>query len=203
VPLGRRPWAAVDSVPEVATARDLVRRAWTPLVSTAYPELRLGRGALIVAVGAAGAGKSTWATRFQAGLPGPKVYVSFEEGLSQSVADRLSRLGIHDDDYFIVAAATIDQIVELGRRVRARSLCVDSLQRSMFTAAEARHLLHVLDLDCVIATAQVNADGEPAGRRELLHEADACFWFEAMRWRIAKSRFANAGQEGTVGPCLA
>ena len=198
VPLGRRPYAAIDHVPAVATARDLVKAAWSVLGSRAYPALVFGRGCFGVVVGPPGSGKSTMSHKLQAGMPGPHVYVSFEEGVGPTVSQRLSRVGVHGADYVVIGSASVDQITSIARDLKARTMCIDSMQRSLFTAREARHLCNVLGLDVLLGVSQVNAEGRAAGRRELEHEADLVVSVDAMHWRVDKSRYAPVGLEGEV-----
>ena len=198
VPLGRRPQAQVDGTPSITSAQALVKATWTPALSRAVPDLRLGRGALVVLFGPPGGGKSTFALRWLSGCDGTRLLVSIEEGTGPALSDRLVRLGIHDARLLIVSNASVDAVVALAQRERVRVLAVDSVQRSLFEAAELRHLIRVLDLDALLAIAQVNARGEILGRRELEHEADTVLSIEAMRWTTTKHRYGPTGQQGSV-----
>jgi hypothetical protein len=198
---GARPSAAIDFVPEITTARALAKAAWTPTVSTAYPTLRLGRGALVLVYGAPGNGKSTFATLLLDGLAGPVVLQSIEESPGPSLAARLARCFVRRDDFFVVGRASVDQLVDCVRTRRAVGLAVDSVQLAAFTPEELRHLLLVLpELQVLVAVAQVNKRGRVEGRERLLHEADVAIECAEMRWSLVKSRYQPIDARGTVMP---
>jgi len=142
--------------------------------------------------------KSTWTLRYLSGLAGVRVLLSVEEGLGPSVSDRLSRLGIHDDSLVIVGRATVDQLVSICRTAKARTLAIDSVQRSLFSASDLRHLIVALDLNVLVAVSQVNSHGEAAGRREFVHESDVVLELDAGVWSATKSRFFTTGLSGCV-----
>lgn len=190
VRIGRRDQAAIDAAPEVTTAAALAKAAWTPVASTAYANLRLGAGALLVIWGPPGGGKSTFAARLLDGLRGPVVLLSAEEAPGPSLHARLQRCRVRREDFAIVGRASIDQVADVVRQRRAVALGVDSVQLAMFTADELRHLLLVLpSLRVITAVAQVNKRGEIEGRERLLHEADVAIQCDALQWTLTKSRF--------------
>lgn len=90
IPAGRRPPSPLDRHVEVATARDLVRRRWSAVTSTAYPVLRLAPGALVVVYGEPGAGKSTWLARWLDGYPQPVLLAAAEEHVGRAFHPRLT-----------------------------------------------------------------------------------------------------------------
>src|SRR5688572_9004080 len=89
VPVGRRAPAQLDAEPAVSNARDLARLSWADVPHAVYPELKIGAGALVLASGPPGAGKSSFACRLLDSVPGPVLYVAAEEGLSPSLSARL------------------------------------------------------------------------------------------------------------------
>jgi predicted ATP-dependent serine protease len=199
--IGQRQLAAVDAVPEVTTARELAKAAWTLVTSAAYPSLRLGRGALVVVFGPPGSGKSTFATRLLDGFEGAVALQSVEESVGPSLHDRLERCAVRREDFLIIGRASVDQLVECVRTRRVSAVVVDSVQLAAFTAEELRHLLVVLpDLRVLIAVSQVNKQGRIEGRERLLHEADVAVSCDAMTWRVEKSRYQVVGVNGGVLP---
>jgi hypothetical protein len=198
---GVRPAAAIDAELEVTNARDLAKGNWSFVTSTAYPEIRIGVGALALIVAPPGNGKSTLATRLSAGFAGSIVYQSVEECVGPSLADRLARCHVRRADFFLVGRSSVDQLAEFVRARKAVALVIDSVQMASFTPEDLRHLLIVLpDLRVLVAVSQTNRRGDAAGRVALVHEADLVITCEDMRWTIAKSRYQPAGVSGDVLP---
>lgn len=198
--VGGRPHAQIDHVPEVVTARDLARSAWSRVEVPAYPALTLGTGALVLLVGPSGAGKSTMLCRAMDSLRGPVVLESLEEAPGPSLAARLARVHVKRADFQIVGRASVDQLVEIATKTRAVALGIDSAQLSSFAADELRHMAIVISgLNTLWCTSQVNKQGRVAGREELVHEADVVIEIEDMRWQLTKSRYQPVdGIEGSV-----
>lgn len=192
--------AAVDSEVELTTARDLARTQWQDAGLPAYPGLELRRGALVVVLGAAGSGKSTFAARGLDSLQAPSLLVSVEEPAGPSLAARLARVGAKDDHLLVCSRASVDQIAAIVRQRKVVALGVDSVQRAMFEARDLRHLLQVLpSLSILIAVSQVNRDGDVRGGEELAHEADVVIEIADFRWTVRKSRYQPAAS-GAVLP---
>ena len=201
---GSRVRALVDYAPEVTTARELAGTAWKKIDTSAYPTLRLGRGALVVVSGSPGAGKSTMTTRAIDGIRGSVVLASIEEPPGPSLGARLIRAGVKRETFLVVGRATVDQLVEIVRANDAVGLVVDSVQPSDYSPRDLRHLLAVLPkLEVIFAVAQVNAAGRIAGVRALEHEADVVIECEAMRWRLMKSRYQPIDDDNARGSVLA
>jgi predicted ATP-dependent serine protease len=192
--MGSRLPADVDAEPEITSAKDLARTQWSTVTTERYPELRLGHGCFLLAKGRRGSGKSTFITGLLDGIKAPVLLLSLEEPPGPSLGDRLLRVGVRRDDYGVVGRASVDQVVALLRRSRAVALGIDSVQRSMFTPREVRHLLNVIPtLALVACVSQVNAEGEVRGGEEYGHEADLLLDVADMRWRVLKSRYQESG----------
>ncbi len=201
--------ALVDYQPEVASARDIARTSWGEVSVRTYPTLKLGPKALVVAVGEAGSGKSTFTARALDGICGPVLLVSVEESIGPSLAARLRRAGVKRADFGVASACSVDQIVELTRRYDARAIGIDSVQPSAFAAArELRHLAAVLPkLELVVAVSQVNKHGRIAGTNDLEHECDVLVRCEklpndGLTWRLEKSRYQACDDEHARGRIL-
>ena len=197
--VGQRPVAASDGLPEVVEAGVLIRSSWRFVPVSTYSTLRCGHGAMIVIYGPSASGKSTMTARLVAGIDGPAILVSSEEGPGPGLAERLDRAGLTRPGVVVVGRATVDQVYELARVRKAQTLAVDSVQLSTYTAADLRHLLAVLPaLKLLIAVSQVNKHGEIEGRNALLHEADAALHVESMHWSLVKSRYQPTPLDGPV-----
>ena len=199
VPTASRQHAALDFQPAVSDARSLARLVWRELEQTAYPELKLGTGAMVLLSGYPTQGKSTSATRLLDSVKGPVVYVASEEGLSPTLAGRLSRCAVKRSDFFVMSRATVDQVASFAVEKKAVAVAVDSVQHASWTATELRHLQSVVpSMDLLVAVVQVTKDGLPAGAMSLQHEADVHLSVEKMRWTLVKSRYQPIGVEGDV-----
>jgi predicted ATP-dependent serine protease len=176
---------------------------WGEVEQSAYPELRLGLGALVLVYGEAGAGKSSWACRLINAIKGPVCLIAAEEGLSPTLAKRLERCRIARDDFHVLTRATVNAAVEFAARTKAIAIALDSVQESAWSPAELRHVLGLYpELKLLVAVAQVNRDGIPSGPNTLRHEADVVIRVEQMRWAVdKKSRYQEpAGVGGDVLP---
>ena len=185
-----RPAAQIDREPARASARELAAYGWRTVASSAYPDLALGPGALVLVAGPPGAGKSTWALRAANGLAGPVLYVAAEEGLGPAVAARLARAGVARADFHLLAHAAVDDVVAEARRVRASTVVIDSVSFASWQAADLRHALELLPGTILIGTVHVTKSGVPAGSHQLAHEADVIIAVATMRWAQTKSRYA-------------
>lgn len=199
VPAGRRPQSrTLHASPTRLTARELAAQQWDLLTVPATPGLRLMRGALVVVMGAPGAGKSTLALRMADSMRGPSVVLLAEEQPGPAVGERLHRCGIRSSDLYLLSRASVDAIADTCREVRARVLVVDSIQATTLQADDLRALLGQLGLDALLAVSQVTRAGTIRGARTIDHEADVVIDVEAGRWRAHKSRYSAAGEEGQV-----
>lgn len=174
---------------------------WRELQQSAYPDLRLGAGALLLISGAPGQGKSTVATRLLDSMDGAVLLVSAEEALGPALAARLSRCGVRRENFHVLTNASCDAVVEFARKKNVVALGVDSVTEAAWTARELRHVLEVVpSLDLLIGVLQVRKDGLPAGAVALQHESDAHVAVEGMRWSLLKSRYQVLDVGGDVLP---
>ena len=195
----KRPRAGHRDGFQATSARELLKRKWSMVESRAYPELRLGRGALLAAYGPPGGGKSTLATRWANGLEGPAVYYSAEERLGPTVAERLERCGVTRADFHVIGQGSIDEVIGFARETKAHALVVDSLQAVTIRPEELRPLREAAGVDVLVVVSQVTKAGLAAGENAVLHELDVVLRVEDMRWAIEKSRY----QERIAGDVLA
>ena len=196
----RRRTAEIDSAMEVATAREMVAKSWNTLdVEAACPGLRLQPKALVTVTGPPGAGKSTLALRIANCSKRPVAVLAAEERLGAAVGERLSRLGIHRADYHIVGrTGSVDDMTRFCRKQRVAILVIDSITATTHQPSDLRSFISYLDLDLLIAVAQVNKKGAMRGTRELEHESDVVIEVESGEWSVTKTRFGVTGQAGKV-----
>jgi len=199
VTIARRPGAAVDSQPAVLRANEVLASTYR-LVELLPYGLTVGARSFVLVCGAPGQGKTTWALIAADSVPGPCVVVSAELGHGPALASLLARCAVKRPDVlFADGALSVDGLVELARTHKAHTVVVDSLQEAFLNGRELRHVIGLLpDLAVLIATAQLNRAGSPAGVRAIEHEADVHVTCEAMRWRLLKNRFGPLDSEGPV-----
>jgi predicted ATP-dependent serine protease len=199
VALARRPGAAIDGQPAVLRANEVLASAWRMVELQPYG-LTVGARSFVLVSGAPGNGKTTWALTAADSVPGPCVVVSAELGHGPALAALLGRCGVKRSDVLISdGALSVDGLVELGRTHKARAVVVDSLQEAFLNGRELRHVIGLLpDLSVLVATAQLNRAGSPAGVRAIEHEADVHVTCEAMRWGLLKNRFGAIEMGGPV-----
>jgi predicted ATP-dependent serine protease len=202
VPLGHRLRARMDYQPGVSNARALAGMALRKVEHPGtYEDLVLGKGALVLASGPPGAGKSSWACRLANAMKGPVVYVAAEEGISPSLSARLDRCGVKRGDFHVLTRASVDFAVAFATKNKCVAAVVDSVQEAVWSAHELRHVLEVApSLDTLIAVAQVTKAGAAAGSNAYQHECDVHVRVEAMNWTLCKSRYQDL--VGVGGPVL-
>ena len=137
--------------------------------------------------GKAGSGKSTLALQYAGYLAedlGQKVlYVASEEGLTYTLKDKLSRLGIHTANLQIVDA--------MPKSVQGYdTVFIDSVNFAGYDAAELRKLNPKCSYVFVF---QSTKQGNFRGTQEFLHDVDTCIRVENMEATTEKNRFGAQG----------
>jgi len=193
-----RPSAGMRSELQTATARDLVKRQWSMVESKAYSNLLVGKGALIGVWGQPGSGKSTWATRYINGIPGPVLYYSAEEKLGPTLAARLERCGVKRADFHIIGQGSIDDLCEMSRLKHTTALVIDSIAMTSIQPTDLRRLLEAASVSVLVYVMHSTKDGQAAGSNAYLHEADVVVCVEAMTWTLEKSRYQPLGGSHAV-----
>ena len=190
--------------------------------STGLKELDrvLGGGAVIGSVvlvsGSPGIGKSTLLLQICGSLQEEKIlYVSGEESVRQ-LNMRAQRLGVNNENLYILAENSLDDIMESIEEIAPDVVIVDSIQ-TMYHGDLTSSPGSVSQVkDCTMALMQcaksqgftiflvghVNKDGAIAGPKVLEHMVDCVLYFEgdrAMNYRIlraAKNRFGSTNEIG-------
>ncbi|HEY7710906.1 MAG TPA: DNA repair protein RadA [Candidatus Entotheonella sp.] len=180
------------------------------------------QGSLVLIGGDPGIGKSTLLLQAVAGLSQvrsdidrPVLYISGEESATQ-LRMRSDRLGVHNQDVYILTETSMEVIKEQVLRLRPRVLVVDSIQ-TVFTAevasapgsvtqvrestAQLMTLAKSLNLPILII-GHVTKEGAIAGPRVLEHMVDTVLYFEGERHhvyrilRAVKNRFGPTNEIG-------
>ena len=118
--------------------------------------------------GASASGKSSFVMQLAYELThyGQVLYLSYEEGVSQSFQERLLRFGLDErQGWFRVATAdTIEDVAaRLKKRHSAKFIIVDSLQDAGWDWPETRALIEAFPKKSFIFISQV-AKGQPLGK---------------------------------------
>ena len=137
--------------------------------------------------GPPGGGKSTLLLKIMDEMPGEHLFVSFEEGFSDSLVKKLNYLEIRSDKIKICSPRTVSELVELVQEVNPVILGIDSLTVSTLASRDVMNLVE--QGRNIIVTLQVTKEGEVAGKMDIIHLADVVVRVEAMGWKIEKSRF--------------
>jgi DNA repair protein RadA/Sms len=180
------------------------------------------QGSLVLIGGDPGIGKSTLLLQAVAGLSQvrsdtdrPVLYISGEESATQ-LRMRGDRLGVHNQDVYILTETSMEVIKEQVSRLQPRVLVVDSIQ-TVFTAevpsapgsvtqvrestAQLMTLAKSLNLPILII-GHVTKEGAIAGPRVLEHMGDTVLYFEGERHnvyrilRAVKNRFGPTNEIG-------
>jgi DNA repair protein RadA/Sms len=180
------------------------------------------QGSLVLIGGDPGIGKSTLLLQAVAGLSQvrsdidrPVLYISGEESATQ-LRMRSDRLGVHNQDVYILTETSMEVIKEQVLRLRPRVLVVDSIQ-TVFTVevasapgsvtqvrestAQLMTLAKSLNLPILII-GHVTKEGAIAGPRVLEHMVDTVLYFEGERHhvyrilRAVKNRFGPTNEIG-------
>ena len=180
------------------------------------------QGSLVLIGGDPGIGKSTLLLQAVAGLSRdrsttdqPVLYISGEESATQ-LRMRGDRLGVQNDDVYILTETSMEIIKEQVSRLKPRVLVVDSIQ-TVFTAdvtsapgsvtqvrestAQLMTLGKSLNMPILII-GHVTKEGAIAGPRVLEHMVDTVLYFEGERHnvyrilRAVKNRFGPTNEIG-------
>jgi DNA repair protein RadA/Sms len=180
------------------------------------------QGSLVLIGGDPGIGKSTLLLQAVAGLSQDRsdtdrsvLYISGEESATQ-LRMRSDRLGVSNQDVYILTETSMEVIKEQVSRLRPRMLVVDSIQ-TVFTAevasapgsvtqvrestAQLMTLAKSLNLPILII-GHVTKEGAIAGPRVLEHMVDTVLYFEGERHnvyrilRAVKNRFGPTNEIG-------
>lgn len=175
------------------------------------------RGSLVLFGGAPGIGKSTLLLQICRSLchSDTVLYVTGEESEKQ-ISMRADRLGVSDDNLFVLAETALDDILSAAESLNPGILIVDSIQ-TMFADEVTSSAGSVAQVKaCTMALMRygkssgttiflighVNKDGVIAGPKVLEHMVDCVLYFEGertMNYRIlraAKNRFGSTNEIG-------
>ena len=175
-------------------------------------------GSLVLIGGDPGIGKSTLLLQAAAGLSGadsPVLYVTAEES-AQQVKLRADRLGVGQDDLFILSETSIDTIIATAEQMSPAVMIVDSIQTvftdeitsaagsvSQVRECTSRLMSFAKPRDVAIfIVGHVTKEGAIAGPRVLEHMVDAVLYLEGERFhqyrilRAVKNRFGSTDEVG-------
>ncbi|MBM3816827.1 MAG: DNA repair protein RadA [Actinobacteria bacterium] len=172
-------------------------------------------GSVTLVSGEPGIGKSTLLLQIASTWPGRALYVSAEES-AQQVRLRAKRLGVTDDDTYLVSAMSLGDIVGAIDKVKPTLVVVDSVQTIADETIESAPGSVTQVRECsfrlvqeakarniaILLVGHVTKDGNIAGPRLLEHVVDTVVSFEGDRLhalrmvRAIKHRFGTTNELG-------
>lgn len=210
--------AAVPQRLSVVPSADVSRR---PLPLQEFSRVLGGGvvpGSLVLIGGDPGIGKSTLLLQAAAGLSSPDapvLYVTAEES-AQQVKLRADRLGVGQDDLYILSETNIDVTMASAEQMAPAVMIVDSIQ-TVFTddiTSAAGSVSQVRECTsrlmnfarprdvAIFIVGHVTKEGAIAGPRVLEHMVDAVLYLEGERFhqyrilRAVKNRFGSTDEVG-------
>lgn len=141
--------------------------------------------------GPAGAGKSTWMLCLAHELSrlGNALYVAAEEGQSNSMIEKLSRLEIHTDRIHVSSAISVAEMLEdLDTVPNCRFLFVDSLSCFPLSPVELSEIVEKRRLG-VVFSLHATKSGSYKGTTSLNHWVDVSVRVEDGVVQLLKNRF--------------
>jgi len=146
---------------------------------------------LVAAWGQPGGGKSTWSVKLAADLVsvGQRVFiVNSEEGLGDTMSERLRRLEIRDEGILVAGNVTYQSAKQAAEENDCGCLFLDSWSASCWSA---------LDLDdargsfFTVVVLHATKEGAAAGPNSILHVADVVVNVDGGKAKLAKSRWSG------------
>ncbi len=147
---------------------------------------------LVAAWGPPGGGKSTWSAKLASELAGvgQRVFiVNSEEGLGDTMSERLRRLEVRDEGILVAGNVSYPSAKQAAEEHDCGCLFLDSWSASTWSA---------LDLDdargsfFTVVVLHATKEGTAAGPNTILHVSDVVVNVEAGKAKLTKSRWSGA-----------
>lgn len=148
--------------------------------------------------GTKGSGKSTFALvlcKALAVMLGVGIYFSSEEGPGFTLRKRLIRTGTSHKNLKVAGAHTLAEIKEVAKKMKARFICLDSVQMSRFSTKETSDIYDWCKENKIflILINHAKKDGDYKGDSMLGHMVDTEVRLENGTAYIEKSRSVEGG----------
>lgn len=178
--------ATIVSARYLASRRPQTQEVWSLGKISLRPPL------LVAAYGPPGAGKSTWLLKISSELirAGQRVlYVSAEEGLGETVSDRLRRLEVRDDNLFLVGNVGYQLAKEAALSKECTCLVLDSWSAASWSAPDLDDARAVF---LSFISLHVTKEGDAAGPNSILHVSDLVVHIDVGgKAKLEKSRWSG------------
>jgi DNA replication protein DnaC len=125
--------------------------------------------------GKAGEGKSTFAIQFANYLAtnfGKVIYISGEEGFSQTFKEKFERLGVTAPNLFVADLRVFEDIKTELKNNDYHFILIDSLDTLRMGPDEIKQLRQMLPNNAFITISQSTKDGKMRGSNEIIHDCD-------------------------------
>ncbi|MBC7425320.1 MAG: DNA repair protein RadA [Bacteroidia bacterium] len=172
-------------------------------------------GSLVLVGGEPGIGKSTLLLQMALATPRKIFYISGEESETQ-IKMRAGRIGIHNDNCYIMTETSLEHILNILREETPEILIIDSVQTLTSTIIDSPPGSISQIKECtgeilrfaketgvpVFLIGHINKEGSIAGPKVLEHMVDTVLQFEGDRHynyrilRTLKNRFGSASEIG-------
>ena len=177
---------------QVVTARELSARRVTKAALWSVGEVPLKPSLMVTAHGRPGSGKTTWLLRVSSDLlrMGHTVLiVSAEEGLGDTVSERLRRMEVRDEALLLVGNVPYVDVEDVAKDREVTAVMLDSWNDSSWTAPDLDKARSLFMLFTVL---QATKSGEAAGSNAILHISDVVINVRDQVAHIEKSRWEGA-----------
>lgn len=160
-------------------------------------DIAVGRRFVGIFYGLPNSGKTTMMVKIAEALDVVVLYVSVEQGDSDSIRSRMNSLEVCREGFLVGLCTDVASIDKAVVEHRVKVVLIDSLTKSTLTTSDLVALSRDRDVS-VIASAQVNSAGDIRGGYEPKHDADLVVRVENLEWQIEKTRFSGGETSGKV-----
>jgi DNA repair protein RadA/Sms len=172
-------------------------------------------GSVLLLGGQPGIGKSTLVLQIAGELNTPVLYVSGEES-EQQIKDRAQRLGISNEDLYLYASSSLEQLIQTADELKPGLIVVDSIQttytetldRSPGSLSQVKECANILMRYAkstgipVLLIGHITKDGHLGGPKLLEHIVDVVMLFEGDRhyhFRLLRGQKNRYGSTEEIG----
>ncbi len=172
-------------------------------------------GSVLLLGGQPGIGKSTLVLQIAGAITSTVLYASGEES-SQQIKDRASRLGIVNENLFLLASSSLENIIQSAESINPSLIIVDSIQttytesldRGPGSIGQVRECANILMRHAkrsgipILLIGHITKEGQLGGPKLLEHIVDVVLLFEGDRhhhFRLLRGQKNRYGSTEEIG----